>query len=54
VADVDLVIEAVIEKLELKLEIFGQLDKLCKPEAILASKLEHLLPFPVQRDHRAP
>jgi len=44
VADVDLVIEAVIEKLELKLEIFGKLDQLCKPEAILASNSSTFFP----------
>jgi 3-hydroxybutyryl-CoA dehydrogenase len=35
--DADLVIEAVTEDLPLKLKIFGELDKLCHPEAILAS-----------------
>lgn len=35
--DADLVIEAVTEDLPLKLKIFGELDKLCRPEAILAS-----------------
>jgi 3-hydroxybutyryl-CoA dehydrogenase len=36
-ADVDFVIEAVIENLDLKREVFGQLDKLCRPETILAT-----------------
>jgi 3-hydroxybutyryl-CoA dehydrogenase len=36
-ADVDIVIEAATENEALKLDIFAQLDKLCKPEAILAS-----------------
>ncbi|WP_374312023.1 3-hydroxyacyl-CoA dehydrogenase family protein [Dongia sp.] len=35
--DADLVIEAVTEDLPLKLKIFGELDKLCRPDAILAS-----------------
>lgn len=35
--DADLVIEAVTEDLPLKLKIFGDLDKLCPPEVILAS-----------------
>ena len=35
--DVDFVIEAVIEDLELKKDVFKQLDELCSPEAILAS-----------------
>ena len=36
-ADADLVIEAVIEKLEIKKSIFAELDKICKPETILAT-----------------
>jgi 3-hydroxybutyryl-CoA dehydrogenase len=36
-ADVDIVIEAATENEALKLDIFAQLDRLCKPEAILAS-----------------
>ena len=36
-ADVDVVVEAAIEDEALKLDIFRQLDSLCKPEAILAS-----------------
>lgn len=33
----DLVVEAATENIELKLNIFRELDKVCKPEAILAS-----------------
>jgi len=33
----DLVIEAVIERMELKKEVFSQLDRICPPHAILAS-----------------
>lgn len=36
-AECDLAVEAVSEKLELKLELFKQLDSHCKPGAILAS-----------------
>jgi 3-hydroxybutyryl-CoA dehydrogenase len=36
-ADCDLVIEAVAEDELMKLEVFGQLDAVCKPEAVLAS-----------------
>ena len=36
-ADCDLVIEAVPEILDLKIQIFKELDELCKPETILAS-----------------
>jgi 3-hydroxybutyryl-CoA dehydrogenase len=35
--DVDFVIEAAIEDKELKLEIFRELDELCRPEVILAT-----------------
>jgi 3-hydroxybutyryl-CoA dehydrogenase len=40
--DVDLVVEAVPEQLELKRQIFTQLDKICKPEAILATNTSSL------------
>lgn len=36
-ADCDLVIEAAIEDLQLKKELFAQLDQICQPHAILAS-----------------
>src|SRR5437899_12942179 len=36
-ADRDLVIEAAIEDLQLKKELFAQLDQICPPDAILAS-----------------
>jgi 3-hydroxybutyryl-CoA dehydrogenase len=36
-ADVDLVIEAIIENLDIKKKLFSELDDICKPEAILAS-----------------
>ncbi|MCY6485885.1 3-hydroxyacyl-CoA dehydrogenase NAD-binding domain-containing protein, partial [Clostridium aestuarii] len=36
-ADCDLVIEAAIENMDIKKQIFGDLDKLCKAETILAS-----------------
>ena len=36
-ADADLVVEAAVEKLEIKKSIFADLDKICKPETILAS-----------------
>ncbi|OWU86082.1 3-hydroxyacyl-CoA dehydrogenase [Oceanicola sp. 22II-s10i] len=41
-ADVDLVIEAVFEKMEIKKEIFEKLDRICKPGAILASNTSYL------------
>ena len=36
-ADADLVIEAAVENLEIKKSIFAELDRICKPETILAS-----------------
>jgi 3-hydroxybutyryl-CoA dehydrogenase len=36
-ADCDLVVEAVLEELPLKREIFGELDRLTRPDAILAT-----------------
>ncbi|MFU8856848.1 MAG: 3-hydroxybutyryl-CoA dehydrogenase [Deferrisomatales bacterium] len=36
-ADVDVAVEAATENLEIKLKIFGDLDRITKPEAILAS-----------------
>ena len=40
--DADLVIEAVPEQLELKRRIFAELDRVCKPEAILATNTSSL------------
>ena len=40
--DVDLVIEAVPEQLELKRGIFAELDQVCKPDAILATNTSSL------------
>lgn len=36
-AEADVVIEAVFEKLEVKQEVFRQLDRVCKPEAVLGT-----------------
>ena len=41
-ADCDLVIEAVYENMDVKKEIFGKLDAICKPGAILASNTSYL------------
>ena len=41
-ADCDLIIEAVFENMEIKKEIFGKLDKIAKPGAILASNTSYL------------
>ena len=41
-ADCDLVIEAVLEELELKREVFGELDRVTRPDAILATNTSAL------------
>ena len=41
-ADCDLIIEAVFENMDVKKEIFGKLDKIAKPGAILASNTSYL------------
>lgn len=38
----DFVIEAIIEKMELKKELYAELDKICKPETIFASNTSGL------------
>ena len=41
-ADADLVIEAAVEDMELKKEVFAQLDKICKPSTIFATNSSSL------------
>ncbi len=41
-ADCDLIIEAVFEQMEIKLEIFARLDRIAKPGAILATNTSYL------------
>src|SRR5688572_17090372 len=36
-AEADIVIEAVFEKLEIKQQVFRELDRICKPEAVLGT-----------------
>jgi 3-hydroxybutyryl-CoA dehydrogenase len=38
----DLVIEAVLEELELKREVFAELDRICRPDAVLATNTSAL------------
>lgn len=40
--DADVVVEAIVEKLEVKQEIFRTLDEICKPEAVLATNTSAL------------
>ncbi|WER48128.1 3-hydroxyacyl-CoA dehydrogenase NAD-binding domain-containing protein [Cupriavidus sp. WKF15] len=42
IADVDLVIEAVFEDIEVKKAVFQQLDRVCKPGAVLATNTSYL------------
>ena len=41
-ADCDLIIEAIFENLEVKQALFGELDRICKPETIFASNTSTL------------
>lgn len=41
-SDVDLVVEAVFESMEVKRDVFGKLDAHCKPGAVLASNTSYL------------
>ena len=41
-SDCDLVVEAAIENMKIKKEIFAELDRICKPETILASNTSSL------------
>ena len=41
-ADCDLIIEAVFETMQIKRDVFGKLDKIAKPDAILASNTSYL------------
>ncbi len=41
-ADCDLVIEAVLEELDLKREVFAELDRVCRPDTVLATNTSAL------------
>lgn len=49
-ADCDIVIEAIPEKLELKQEVFKELDRIVKPEAIFASNTSGFVIQDIARD----
>jgi 3-hydroxybutyryl-CoA dehydrogenase len=55
-ASADLVIEAIIERLSSKRELFAQLDRICKPDAVLATNTSSLsieeIASATQRQHR--
>ncbi len=42
VASVDMVVEAVFERMDIKKELFGRLDAICKPGAVLATNTSYL------------
>ena len=44
VSEADLVIEAVLEKMDLKLDLFRQFDELCGPETVLATNTSTMSP----------
>ena len=41
-ADCDLVVEAILEQLDAKLELFAELERLCRPDAVLATNTSAL------------
>ena len=41
-ADADLIIEAAVENMDLKIEVFKMLDEMCKPETVLATNSSSL------------
>src|SRR5207249_8169952 len=41
-ADADIVIEAVFEEMDIKKQVFGTLDRLTKPDAVLATNTSYL------------
>ncbi|HEY7840434.1 MAG TPA: 3-hydroxyacyl-CoA dehydrogenase NAD-binding domain-containing protein [Gammaproteobacteria bacterium] len=53
-ADVDLVVEAVFESMQVKLDVFGRLDAVCKPGAILATNTSTLDVDAIARATRRP
>jgi 3-hydroxyacyl-CoA dehydrogenase len=42
IADADIVIEAVFEEMDIKKQVFGNLDRLAKPDAVLATNTSYL------------
>ncbi|MCB1858141.1 MAG: 3-hydroxybutyryl-CoA dehydrogenase [Gammaproteobacteria bacterium] len=51
-SEVDLVVEAATENLEIKCEIFRTLDQVCKPEAVLASNTSSISLTRIARETR--
>lgn len=53
-ADVDLVVEAASENLEIKSRIFQELDRICKPEAVLATNTSSISLTRIARETQRP
>jgi 3-hydroxybutyryl-CoA dehydrogenase len=53
-AEVDLVVEAASENLEIKSKIFQELDRICKPEAVLATNTSSISLTRIARETRRP
>ncbi len=53
-ANVDLVVEAASENLEIKSRIFQELDRICKPEAVLATNTSSISLTRIARETRRP
>ena len=53
-ADVDLVVEAASENLEIKIKIFQELDRICKPAAVLASNTSSISLTRIARETSRP
>lgn len=54
VADADLVIEAIVERMDVKKELFANLEKMTKPTAILASNSSTFVPSLIAADLKKP
>ena len=54
VSGADLVIEAALEKMDLKLDLFGQFDELCNLEAVLATNTSTMSPTEIAAATRRP
>ncbi len=53
-ADVDLVVEAASENLDIKCKIFQELDRICKPEAVLATNTSSISLTRIARETARP
>ena len=50
----DLVVEAVVEKLEVKRSVFGELDRICPPHTILSSNTSSISITKIAASHHGP